>query len=212
MWNYTENPRSSAEQGSGDYATLETYERFLQENIGLIHKVLNPYRGLDEYDDLFQEACLGVFKALLTYNSSRGTKLTSYAFTCAQNQVRMYLRTINAKCRAGDTVSLETWDGNAENQTRLLEYILSSKYQLPPEESMDNKTYMRLAFQAAMEIVKNELGITAQIAIYRFMDGTPQSKTAKMLGMSQSAVSKELNRALVYLRTRMIDLGYGELA
>ena len=107
-----------------DYATPDAYEKFLRENIGLIRKVLNPYRGLDEYDDLFQEACLGVFKALLTYNSSRGTKLTSYVFICAQNQVRMYLRTNNAKCRAGETVSLETWDGNIENQNRLLESIL----------------------------------------------------------------------------------------
>lgn len=181
MRDYAENPRSSAGQNSGDYATSETYEKFFQENIGLIHKVLNPYRGLDEYDDLFQEACLGVFKALLTYNSSRGAKLTSYAFTCAQNQVRMYLRTNNATCRAGETVSLETWDGNIENQNRLLESILSSKCQLRSEEGMDNKVYMRLAFQAAMGVVKNELDKTAQITIYRFIDGAPQNKTAEML-------------------------------
>ena len=172
MRDYTENPRIS-----GDYATPDAYERFLQENIGLIHKVLNPYRGLDDYDDLFQEACLGIFKALLTYDSSRGTKLTSYAFTCAQNQVRMYLRTNNAKCRAGESVSLETWDGNIENQNRLLESILSSRCQLRSEEGIDNKVYMRLAFQAAMGVVKNELDKTAQITIYRFIDGAPQIDT-----------------------------------
>ena len=177
MRDYAENPRSSAGQNSGDYATSETYEKFFQENMGLIHKVLNPYRGLDEYDDLFQEACLGVFKALLTYDSSRGTKLTSYAFTCAQNQVRMYLRTNNAKCRAGESVSLETWDGNIENQNRLLESILSSRCQLRSEEGIDNKVYMRLAFQAAMGVVKNELDKTAQITIYRFIDGAPQIDT-----------------------------------
>ena len=207
MRDYTENPRIS-----GDYATPDAYERFLQENIGLIHKVLNPYRGLDDYDDLFQEACLGIFKALLTYDSSRGTKLTSYAFTCAQNQVRMYLRTNNAKCRAGESVSLETWDGNIENQNRLLESILSSRCQLRSEEGIDNKVYMRLAFQAAMGVVKNELDKTAQITIYRFIDGAPQNKTAEMLGISQSAVSKAFTHALVHLRARMTDLGFVELA
>lgn len=212
MRDYTENPRSSAGQSSGDHSTSEAYEKFLQENIGLIHKVLNPYRGLDEYDDLFQEACLGVFKALLTYNSSKGAKLTSYAFTCAQNQVRMYLRTNNAKCRAGETVSLETWDGNIGNQNRLLESILSSRYQLPSEEGMDNKVYVLLAFQAAMGIVKNELDKTAQITIYRFIDSTPQNKTAEMLGISQSAVSKAFTHALVHLRNRMTDLGFIEPA
>lgn len=208
MWDYTENPRSSTGQNSEYYATSGAYERFLQENIGLIHKVLNPYRGLDDYDDLFQEACLGVFKALLTYNSSRGTKLTSYAFTCAQNQVRMYLRTINAKHRAGETVSLETWDGNAENQNRLLEYILGSGKQSMPDESIDTQVYRRFAFQTAMKIVDHEMDKASQIAIRHFMLGRPQRETAEVLDISQSCVSKTLSRALTYLRARMKVLGF----
>lgn len=212
MQDCTEENRGSAEQSSNNYISQAMYEKFLQENVGLIHKVLSPYRELDEYDDLFQEACIGAFKAFLTYDATRNTKLSSYVFTCAQNEVRMYLRKNSAKCRAAITVSLETWDGNPENENRLLECILGSKIQSSPDENMDNQVYMRQVFQTAMGIVKSELDKMAQVTIYQFMNGVPQGVTADMLGKSQSSVSKIFNHALSYLRSRMKDLGFGELA
>ena len=212
MQDCTEENRDPAEQGSNNYILQAKFEQFLKENKGLIHKILSPYRGLDEYDDLFQEACIGAFKAFLTYDSARNTKLTSYVFTCAQNEVRMYLRKNSAKCRAATTISLETWDGNPENQNRLLECILGSKTQSLSDGNMDNQVYMHQVFQTAVGIVKNEMDKTTQIVICQFMEGVPQSVTADALGTSQSSISKTLNRALFYLRGRMKDLGFGELA
>ena len=206
-----QNNLGNSKHSSDNHTIQELFENFLQENMGIVHRLLRPYRGLDEYEDLMQEAYIGIFKALTTYDPRKGSRLTSYAYTCAQNEVRMYLRKSMAKRRACTTVSLETWDGNEENQNKLLEYILGSKNLAASIESMDYQICTNAAFQTAMEIVDNEMDRTSKISIHCFMAGNPQSETAKVLGMSQSAVSKEFDHALIYLQARMKDLGFDGL-
>lgn len=76
----------------GNPRTSDDFEKFLRDNIGIIDSILRPYRGLDEYEDLVQVACLGIFKAIQTYSPNQNIKLTSYAYTCAKNEVKMYIR------------------------------------------------------------------------------------------------------------------------
>ena len=46
--------------------TEEEINDYMYRNRKLIHAVLRPYRGLDDYDDLFQEASLGFLKGIRT--------------------------------------------------------------------------------------------------------------------------------------------------
>ena len=81
--------------------TEDEINDFMYRNRKLIHAVLRPYRGLDDYDDLYQEAAIGFYKGIKTYDPKKGIKLTTYAFACARNQVKMYLRRATAKSRTG---------------------------------------------------------------------------------------------------------------
>ena len=41
--------------------TTQEISDFMEKNRKLIHAIIKPYRGLDAYDDLYQEAALGFF-------------------------------------------------------------------------------------------------------------------------------------------------------
>ena len=58
----------------------EERDRFISENIGLVHSCANRFRGRGmEYDDLFQAGCLGLVKAVDAFDSSRGVRFSTYA-------------------------------------------------------------------------------------------------------------------------------------
>ena len=88
-------PSKSNLQGSP--RTSDDIEKFLKDNIGIIDSILLPYRGLDEYEDLVQVAYSGIIKAIQTYSPNQNIKLTLYAYTCAKNEVRMYIRRNKSK-------------------------------------------------------------------------------------------------------------------
>jgi RNA polymerase sporulation-specific sigma factor len=57
---------------------------FIAENINLVHYVIKTYlsyvrRGDDNYDDFFQEGCIGLMKAVERYDPSKGIKFSTYA-------------------------------------------------------------------------------------------------------------------------------------
>lgn len=48
--------------------------------------------GLVSYEDLYQEAMLGICLAARRYDASRGVKWTTYAWKCASGRIKNYLR------------------------------------------------------------------------------------------------------------------------
>ena len=76
---------------------------YIPEHIGCVRTLQmdkdtydNQY-GQSEFDDYFQAACIGVVKAVRTYESTNRTKFSTYAFKCAKNEVLM----INRQKQAG---------------------------------------------------------------------------------------------------------------
>lgn len=67
-------------------------DRQLEENMGLVYWVLQKYYPtfLGD-DDIVQEARIGLWKACVTFNESKGN-FSSYAVTCILNNIRMYFR------------------------------------------------------------------------------------------------------------------------
>jgi DNA-directed RNA polymerase specialized sigma subunit len=59
------------------------------EDINLICKVARNFENTTgiEYQELFGEACLGYSEALRTYDSSKGTKLSTWAWRIMNNQL-----------------------------------------------------------------------------------------------------------------------------
>lgn len=203
------------QEGKDPYAnqkvpeTPEEVDEFIRHNYRLLHAVLRPYRGLDEYDDLLQEANIGFLKGIQSYDPNKKVKLTTYAYVCAKNQVKMYLRRSSAKSRSGTVISLEAnFDSDdSDDRNNLLNRDLESANPLNKVISMEDRIHSHILFEKAMQIVNTELTPAQRIVIYRHMESVPQSRTAKELKTSQSEISKMLKNAICELKLRMIESG-----
>jgi len=197
---------AAAPQGAPE--TEVEFEEFYRSNIRLLRKVVQPYLGLDEYDDLLQEASIGLLKGLQTFNPQKNIKLTTYAFVCARNQVRMYIRKNSAKSRSGHTESLETNiidDSGDGDGKRLIDYICGDD---GSAEKLEDALYRKSAACAALNILANEMDYSSMVVVRETMRGTTQSKIGEMLHVSQSKVSKILSATLKQLKVRMQEQGF----
>lgn len=70
---------------------MENLGEIINENEGLIYKIINKYRNYFELEDLYQVAVIGLIKASKNYNSSYGTKFTSYAYPFVLGEVIKYI-------------------------------------------------------------------------------------------------------------------------
>ncbi len=61
-----------------------------------------------EYDDLYQEGCIALWRAAETFDEQQGVQFHSYAIPVIRNHLLDYCRHIQS--RAAPTVSLEKWD------------------------------------------------------------------------------------------------------
>lgn len=202
-----EEIRMLEEAGSGDNSVIPKTDReiddFLYRNRRLIHAILRPYRGLDDYDDLYQEASIGFLQGLRTYNPKRGIKITTYAFACGRNQVKMYLRRGRAKSRTGITVSLEASYDPDNERDNLLNKDLNSFDPLHEPEDMDEAIHRGIEYARAERIMNKYLNETQRFVVRQMMRGIPQSKTAKILATSQSEISKILKTSICIIKLKM---------
>lgn len=71
----------------------EAAERLVRENSGLIWSIARRYfgRGVDS-DDLYQLGCLGLLKAIYSYDAQYGTRFSTYAVPKISGEIRRFLR------------------------------------------------------------------------------------------------------------------------
>lgn len=179
---------------------------FLSENMSLFYKIASEYRGLEEFDDLVQLALIGFTKGLKTFNPKRGVKFTTYGYKCAKNEINMYLRSLGAKARQGVTVSIDVVFDN-ENAKSYLDKDLSIYDPLKEPEDIESRICDNDLFEAAVEIMNNEMLPIQRACIKGFINNVPQNRTAKILNISQSEVSKILKNAICELRMKLRKSG-----
>lgn len=84
----------------------DAQRKLVEDNHNLIYSFLNSrHLSLDSVEDWYGTAAIGLCKAALTFDESRGAKFTTLAYICMDNEVRCIMRT-NRKL-AQSTVSLD---------------------------------------------------------------------------------------------------------
>lgn len=62
-------------------------------NIGLVHAIANRFRGRGvEYEDLFQNGCVGLIKAVDNFDESKGYAFSTYAVPVIMGEIRRIFR------------------------------------------------------------------------------------------------------------------------
>lgn len=68
-------------------------EKFIEENLGLVHSLCHRFKGRGiEYDDLYQAGCVGLVKATDAFDEERGLCFSTYAVPVILGEIRRLFR------------------------------------------------------------------------------------------------------------------------
>jgi RNA polymerase sigma factor (sigma-70 family) len=63
-----------------------------EQNGGLVHKSLQRFKGLADYEDLTQEAFIAFFQAVFAFNADLGVRFSTFLVTCLINHISNYIK------------------------------------------------------------------------------------------------------------------------
>ena len=182
----------------------EARNELVKKNMGLVWNVVKRFtgRGYDA-EDIFQIGCIGLIKAINSYDRDKNIKLATYASRCIENEILMHLRRsskIRAEVSIDEPLNVD-WDGNE----LLLSDILGTD---------DDVCYKDLENEVEMKALKNALGNLSErerIIVdlrYGLSDKDGEEKTQKevadMLGISQSYISRLEKKIIKRLKREMV--------
>ena len=155
-----------------------TPEELYFKNESLVYHVLHRKFHMSRYDDDFQQiARLGLWKACLSYDETKG-KFSTYAVPCIANQIKMELRKMGRK---PIEVSLEALVKDTDENSEQL----TISGMLIGEQNV--------GFVDTIWVDK-ELTDRQKRILSLLYDGMVQADIAREIGISQTMVSREVTK------------------
>lgn len=184
---------------SGNQKARDT---LIEHNLRLVVYVAKRYDNSTNcpLEDLISIGTIGLVKAINTFKADKNIKLATYASRCIENEILMYLRK-NNKIRY--EISLDEplnidYDGNE----LLLGDIVGTDDDLVEQEMMKSDQ-RKLFFEALKDLNERE----KEILILRYglsnHDELTQKDVAKLLGISQSYISRLEKKIIKKLRNQL---------
>lgn len=182
-------------------ARLTDSQRALVEgNLGLIGYTIRKY-GLKNAvlgDEIWQIGALGLMRAVQEFDAERAS-FPAFAIRCIASEIRMERRKRLAVKRGHgcQTVSLEEPLGMAGERFRMAT-LRETLVSLAP--SVEDTVLQALAVREILNVFERMDRREAIIARGYFLEEKTQRALAREVGLSQSAVSREVKRSLERLR------------
>lgn len=178
----------------------------VEKNLGVvrfaIHKniIVNDNLYGFEYDDLYQEGCIWLCKAALSYNEARDVKFATYAEKVVANGLRTYCRLMCGKQK--HHVSLP-----AQSEVDDIGYTAE---QIPAEDFLNRLMEEQDIFQLLHNCKQQYTG-TARLGIEAIewkVKGLSGAEIAKMYGVKPNLVGAWISRASKRLRQNECFMQY----
>ena len=175
--------------------TLNNKQRKLvEENHNLIYSFLNSHcLSIDSVADWYGTAAIGLCKAALAFDESRGAKFSTLAYICMENEIRQTLR---KSCKNIEAVISFDYEINATNDNCRLADIIP-----------DNRDcYFSIYLNDAVKNATNDLSDRdKKILDMVINEGMTNSDVAIKFGLSQPTVSRIRIRFLKKVRDYLND-------
>ena len=171
-------------------------DRLITDNVKLVYyiyeKLSKNVLTISHKDDIVSEGMIGLIKAARNFDKTKGCKFATFAARCIQNEMLMFLRSLNK--RASHEISLNTpigkdWDGN---ELCLLD-VLEDEHG-NPEAEIDKSV-----FNAFMDKQKEK----DKQLVAAICKGYSQKEIAKKLQVLQPTVSRRLSRLKKRAKTEL---------
>lgn len=167
----------------------------VERNLRLVAHIVKKYSypGKD-IDDLISIGTVGLIKAIDSFDSSKGTRLATYAARCIENEILMLIR--NNKKTKGELYLQDPIGVDKEGNEISLMDVLSSE-----EDSIIEIVESKIQVKKLYSKIETCLTPREKTVIemrYGLVDGKPktQREIALILGISRSYVSRIEKRSL----------------
>lgn len=167
----------------------------VERNLRLVAHIVKKYSypGKD-IDDLISIGTVGLIKAIDSFDSSKGTRLATYAARCIENEILMLIR--NNKKTKGELYLQDPIGVDKEGNEISLMDVLSSE-----EDSIIEIVESKIQVKKLYSKIETCLTPREKTVIemrYGLLDGKPktQREIALILGISRSYVSRIEKRSL----------------
>ena len=153
-----------------------TYEQkqTVEDNINLVYSIAHKFNRPNLFDDMVQEGCLGLIKAVENFNPEFGVKLGTYAYAYIEGYINMFLRR--------DCVIKPTINGNILNIPNICELT----------ENISVETNYDSIDTSSRNIIFNSISDFQKLVLILTRDGYTQEEIATITGKTQCKISQEL--------------------
>ncbi|HCW03818.1 MAG TPA: RNA polymerase sporulation sigma factor SigK [Clostridium sp.] len=174
----------------------------VERNLRLVAHIVKKYSypGKD-IDDLISIGTVGLIKAIDSFDSSKGTRLATYAARCIENEILMLIR--NNKKIKGEVYLQDPIGVDKEGNEISLMDVLSSEED-SVIEIVENKIQVGKLYAKINTCLSEREKIIIEMR-YGLIDGNTktQREIANLLGISRSYVSRIEKRALKKLNKEL---------
>ena len=156
-----------------------------------------------EQDDLISIGTIGLIKGINSFNTDKGSKLSTYVSRCIDNEILMYFRStkkLNAEVYLNEPIGKDKDD----NVVTLQEVLENDERNI--EDEVDLKMKIKLLYKKIGEVLKDREKTIIEL---RFGLGGHKPKTqheiAELMGISRSYVSRIETKAIGKLNKEFKD-------
>lgn len=173
----------------------EVFDNIFMQEERQIKDIIKTFHHM-EYEDLYQVACIGLLKAIKSYDTSKNIKFNSYMYNVVKNEILMTLRNNNTMKNSNmEEVSTEaqTTDDLTVMDTLKSDVNIEDEYLVKEE-------YRELYELIDKYYSKNEMKKNVMYALLR---EEKQIDVAEKYGISRAYVNKIYQEFIKYGRMRM---------
>lgn len=171
---------------NGDMAARE---KLIVGNVAIVYFTINSNFETLNVEDYFDVGMIGLIKAIDTYNPERNAEFITYAIRCVKNEILMSLRRFN---KTKNEVALE--ETICERNGDILNYIdIIREPKNLVDEIVDNLSYNQI-MNDLFSILNDKEKEMVKLFFGFYDKEYSQSEVAKILGCSQSCVSRNVSR------------------
>ena len=178
--------------------------KLIEHNLRLVAHIAKKYSGtIRDSEDLISLGTIGLIKGINSFDSSKGTRLVTYAARCIENEILMLMRS-NKKSQGDVSLNDPIGCDKEGNQILLMDIIGADEEDVIKEidrKSQIKKLYHNIAVRLddrEREIIKMRYGL---------YDGNEmtQFEIAEIMGISRSYVSRIEKKAINKLKSGICD-------
>jgi len=174
----------------------------IERNLRLVAHIVKKYSFPNkDIDDLISVGTVGLIKAINSFDSSKGTRLATYAARCIENEILMLFR--SSKKTKGEVFLQDPIGTDKEgNEVNLIDIIATEDENIA--EKLDLKGQIKNLYEKIKNILKGQEKdvIALRYGLWNGEEMT-QREIAHMLGISRSYVSRIEKKALKKLKNEL---------